>query len=64
MSSMIGKIIWVKNCIGAQNFKIKRNNVYQDSPNQSAMKLENNGKESNGKSTKHFLFFNYFTLPI
>ena len=38
--------------IEAQGFKFNKNIVYQD--NQSALKLENNGKESNSKWTKHF----------
>ena len=46
---MISKIIWLKIFIEAQGFKKNKNSVYQD--NQSAMKLENNGKESNSKRT-------------
>ena len=52
IDDMISKIIWFKNFIEAQGFHINRNIVFQD--NQSAIKLEENGKESNGKRTKHF----------
>ena len=42
----------VQKFIEAQGFNVNRNIVFQD--NQSAIKLEENGKESNGKRTKHF----------
>ncbi|EJK55981.1 hypothetical protein THAOC_24212 [Thalassiosira oceanica] len=43
--------IWSKYFIEAQGFTVDRNIMYQD--NQSAMLLENNGKFSSSKRTKH-----------
>jgi len=48
----IAKVVWTKKFIECQGFKVKLNIVYQD--NQSTIKLENNGKESSGKRTRHF----------
>ena len=48
----ISKIIKVKKFLEHQGFKIKLNIVYQD--NTSTMKLQNNGKVSSGKRTRHF----------
>jgi hypothetical protein len=48
----IGKVLWTKRFIEAQGFEVKLNIVYQD--NTSTMKLENNGKASSGKRTRHF----------
>jgi hypothetical protein len=48
----IHKVIWAKRFIEYQGFKVKHNIVYQD--NTSSMKLEQNGKESSGKRTRHF----------
>jgi hypothetical protein len=44
-------IIWTRLFLEAQGYKVKDNVVYQD--NQSAMLLENNGKRSSSKNTKH-----------
>ena len=44
-------IIWTRLFIEAQGYKVKDNVVYQD--NQSAMLLENNGKRSSSKKTRH-----------
>ena len=46
------KVIWTKRFIEAQGHQVKVNLIYRD--NQSSMKLENNGKESSGKRTRHF----------
>jgi Reverse transcriptase (RNA-dependent DNA polymerase) len=48
----ISKVLWTKRFIEAQGHKVNANIVYQD--NTSAMKLENNGKASSGKRTRHF----------
>jgi hypothetical protein len=48
----ISKVIWAKRFVESQGFKVKLNIVYQD--NTSSMKLENNGKASSGKRTRHF----------
>jgi hypothetical protein len=48
----ISKILWMKRFLEWQNFKVKTNIVYQD--NTSTMRLEEKGKESSGKRTRHF----------
>jgi hypothetical protein len=48
----IHKVIWTKRFIEYQGFKVKHSIVYQD--NTSSNKLEQNGKESSGKRTRHF----------
>jgi hypothetical protein len=48
----ISKVLWVKRFIEYQGFKINLNLIYQDST--SSMRLENNGKWSSGKRTRHF----------
>ena len=44
-------VLWVRHFLEAQGYDIKDNIVYQD--NQSSMKLENNGKTSSTKNTRH-----------
>ena len=48
----INKVIWTKKFVEKQGFIVNTNIIYQD--NQSSIKLENNGKESSGKRTRHF----------
>ncbi len=48
----IAKCLWMKRFLEWQGFKIRLNIVYQD--NTSSIKLEENGKESSGKRTRHF----------
>jgi hypothetical protein len=48
----IAKVLWMKRFLEWQDFKVKTNIVYQD--NTSTMKLEEKGKESSGKRTRHF----------
>jgi hypothetical protein len=48
----ISKVLWTKRFLEWQDFEVKLNIVYQD--NTSSMKLENNGKASSGKRTRHF----------
>jgi hypothetical protein len=43
---------WSKRFVEHQDFEVKMNIVYQD--NTSSMKLEQNGKASSGKRTRHF----------
>jgi hypothetical protein len=52
IDDVVSKIIWTKRFIENQGFQVETNIVYQD--NQSTMKLEENGKESSGKRTRHF----------
>jgi hypothetical protein len=48
----IAKVLWMKRFLAWQGFNVKLNIIYQD--NTSSMKLEQNGKESSGKRTRHF----------
>ena len=48
----LGKIISTKKFMEHQDFKVKVNLIYQD--NTKTMKLQNNGKLSSGKRTRHF----------
>ena len=44
-------MIWVRMFIEAQGYKLEENILFQD--NQSAIKIEKNGKKSSGQKTKH-----------
>ncbi len=57
----ISKIIMIKRFLEHQGFRIKVCVIYQD--NTSTMKLQNNGKVSSGKQTRHYNI-NCFTLQI
>ena len=48
----ISKILWVSKFIESQGFTIENNIIFQD--NMSAIKLEENGKDSSGSRTRHF----------
>ena len=52
-------VLWVKLFLEAQGYLIDENIVYQD--NQSAILLENNGKKSSSKRTRH-LNIRYFMV--
>jgi hypothetical protein len=52
LDDVISKILWTKRFIEEQGFTIKTNIVYRD--NTSAMKLEENGRASASKRTRHF----------
>jgi hypothetical protein len=57
---VVSKILWSKLFIEAQDFEVKANIVYRD--NTSSMRLEENGKASSGKHTRHFhIKFFYIT---
>ena len=47
----MGQIIWTRNFLQSQGYSADKNIIYQD--NMSAMLLENNGKLSSSKRTKH-----------
>lgn len=49
---VVSKMMWTKRFLQAQGMTIHNNIVMRD--NQGAMKLENNGKSSSGKRTRHF----------
>ena len=52
LDDTVSKILWTKYFLESQGFKPKMNIVYGD--NQSTMKMEQNGKQSCGKRTRHF----------
>ena len=57
---IIAKVIWTKRFIEAQGYTVNENIIHRD--NQSTMKLEQNGKASSGKRTRHFnIKFFYIT---
>ena len=51
-------IIWVKYLLEAQSYIVSDNLLHQD--NQSSIKLEQNGKASSGKRTRHIAIRYYF----
>jgi hypothetical protein len=52
IDDVLSKILWTKLFIEAQGLHVKENIVFRD--NTSSMKLEENGKASSGKRTRHF----------
>jgi hypothetical protein len=52
LDDVISKVLWTKRFIEQQGFKITSTIVYRD--NTSAMKLEENGRASASKRTRHF----------
>ena len=52
LDDVISKVLWSKLFIEAQGYKVKTTVIYRD--NTSSMKLEQNGKASSGKRTRHF----------
>jgi hypothetical protein len=52
IDDVISKILWSKLFIEAQGHKVNTTVIYRDST--SSMKLEQNGKASSGKRTRHF----------
>lgn len=57
----ISKILWTRLFLQAQGYNIKENIIYRD--NQNSMKLEQNGKASSGKRTRHFNI-KYFMITV
>ena len=55
----IGAILWTKLFLEAQGYEVKQNILYQD--NKSTILLQQNGKKSSGKRTRH-LNIRYFFL--
>jgi len=53
VDDLVSKVIWTKRFIEAQGFKVAMNIIYRDNT-RSSMKLEQNGKASCGKRTRHF----------
>ena len=52
IDDVISKILWTKRFIESQGFELETNVVYRD--NTSSMKLEENGRTSTSKRTRHF----------
>jgi len=52
VDEIVSKILWTKKFLKYQGFEAKYNIVFRD--NTSAMKLEENGRMSAGKRTRHF----------
>jgi hypothetical protein len=52
IDDIISKVLWTKRFLEAQGYDVKHNVLLRD--NQSSMKLEQNGKTSCGKRTRHF----------
>ena len=52
VDDIVAKVLWTKLFLEAQGYKIKQNLILRD--NLSSMKLEENGKASSGKRTRHF----------
>ena len=51
MHDILPQILWTRNFLMSQGYPVQKNIVYQD--NTSAMLLENNGRKSSTKRTKH-----------
>jgi hypothetical protein len=49
---VLSKVVWTAHFFEAQGYKLKHHVIYRD--NQATMKLEQNGKASSGKRTRHF----------
>jgi hypothetical protein len=52
MDDVVSKVLWTHRFIEAQGFEVKFNIVYRD--NTSSMRLEENGRASASKRTRHF----------
>jgi hypothetical protein len=51
VDDLMPQILWTKYFLEEQGFEVRENTIYQD--NQSAMLLENNGRASSSKRTRH-----------
>jgi hypothetical protein len=52
IDDVISKVLWAKRFIEAQGFELDKTLIYRD--NTSSMKLEQNGRASASKRTRHF----------
>ena len=55
---ILPQILWTRNFLMSQGYPVQKNVVYQD--NMSAMLLENNGRKSSTKRTKHIELWYFF----
>ena len=51
VDDVIGQVIWTRNFLKAQGYKVGPSTIHQD--NQSGIRLETNGKRSSSKRTRH-----------
>ena len=51
VDDFVGMVLWTNNFLGDQGYGVKKNILYQDK--RSAMMLEENGRSSAGKRSKH-----------
>ena len=58
---ILPQILWTRNFLMSQGYPVQKNIVYQD--NMTAMLLENNGRKSTTKRTKHIELW-YFLSTI
>ena len=58
VNDAMGLILWTRKFIEAQGYTVNDNVVFQD--NQSTMRLQNNGKRSSSKKTRHIDIRYYF----
>ena len=58
VDNLMPQILWTKLFLNAQGFKVSNNIIYQD--NESAIKLERNGRGFSGKRTQHINIRYYF----
>jgi hypothetical protein len=52
VDDVIAKVLWTRLFLQSQGIVVRQNIIFRD--NQSSMKLEQNGKTSSGKRTRHF----------
>jgi hypothetical protein len=57
-SDYLPNTIWVKMFLSAQGYDVKENEFFQD--NQSAMKIEKNGRASCGQKSRHIDIHYFF----
>lgn len=62
VSDMLPQMLWTKNFIEAQGYDMGPALIYQD--NQSAIKLEINGRASSGKKTRHIEIRYFFVADV
>jgi hypothetical protein len=54
----MSQVMWTRYFLEAQGYKVNKSTIYQD--NQSDMLLENNGRKSSTKGTRHINIRYYF----
>ena len=62
LDDIIAKVLWARQFMEAQGIDVELNVIYRD--NTSSMKLEENGKESSGKRTRHFDIKYFFITDL